>query len=75
MMPIANIMRMRKIFYFNISTDSRVKVARVLNNIVNFAQEHYFHLKIAFESLHPLLLSRKWLFLKTKKKSENYTNS
>ena len=38
MMPIANIMKMRKKSYFNISTDSRVKVVRLLNNIVVIAQ-------------------------------------
>ena len=38
-MPIANIMKMRKMFYFYISTDSRVKIGCFLNNIVVIAQK------------------------------------
>ena len=38
-MPIANIMKMRKMFYFYISMDSRVKIGCFLNNIVVIAQE------------------------------------
>ena len=37
--PIANIMKMRKMFYFYISLDSRVKIDCFLNNIVVIAQE------------------------------------
>ena len=36
---IANIMKMRKMFYFYISIDSRVKIGCFLNNIVVIAQE------------------------------------
>ena len=35
----ANIMKMRKMFYFYISMDSRVKIGCFLNNIVVIAQE------------------------------------
>ena len=38
-MPIANIMEMRKMFYFDISMDSRVKIGCFLNIIVVIAQE------------------------------------
>ena len=38
-MPIANIMKMRKMFYFYISIDSRVKIGCFVNNIVVIAQE------------------------------------
>ena len=38
-MPIATIMKMRKMFYFYISIDSRVKIGCFLNNIVVIAQE------------------------------------
>ena len=38
-MPIANIMKMRKMFYFYISMESRVKIVCFLNNIVVIAQE------------------------------------
>ena len=38
-MPIANIMKMRKSFYFYIFMDSRVKISCFLNNIVVIAQE------------------------------------
>ena len=38
-MPIANIMKMRKMFYFYISMDSRVKLGCFLNKIVVIAQE------------------------------------
>ena len=38
-MPIANIMKMRKMFYFYISMDLRVKIGRFPNNIVLIAQE------------------------------------
>ena len=38
-MPIANIMKMRKMFYFYISMDSRVKLDCFLNNTVVIAQE------------------------------------
>ena len=38
-MPIANIKKMRKMFYFCISIDSRVKIGCFLNNIVVIAQE------------------------------------
>ena len=40
-MPIANIMKMRKMFYmyFYISMDSRVKIDCFLNNIVVIAQK------------------------------------
>ena len=38
-MPIANIMKMRKMFYFYISMDSRVKIGCFLNNIVVIAQK------------------------------------
>ena len=65
MMPIANIMKMRKMFYLYISTYSRVEIVRLLNNIVVIAKKHWFYLKMAFESLHPCLFSRKWRFLKT----------
>ena len=36
-MPIANIMKMRKMFYFYISMDLRVKIGCFLNNIVVIA--------------------------------------
>ena len=38
-MPMANIMKMRKMFYSYISMDSRVKIGCFLNNIVVIAQE------------------------------------
>ena len=38
-MPIANIMKMRKMFYFYISMDSSVKIGCFLNNIVVIAQK------------------------------------
>ena len=38
-MPIANIMKMRKMFYFHISMDSRLKIGCFLNNIVVIAQK------------------------------------
>ena len=33
-MALANIMKMRKMYYLYISTDSRVRIVRLLNNIV-----------------------------------------
>ena len=36
-MAIANIMKMRKMFYFYISMDSRIKIGWFLNNIVVIA--------------------------------------
>ena len=38
-MPIANIMKIRKMFYFYISMDSGVKIGCFLNNIVVIAQK------------------------------------
>ena len=38
-MPIANIMKMRKMFYFYISMYSRLKIGCFLNNIVVIAQK------------------------------------
>ena len=38
-MPIANIMKMRKMFYFYISMDLCVKIRCFLNNIVVIDQE------------------------------------
>ena len=38
-MPLANIMKMKKMFYFYISMDSRVKISCFLNNIVVIAQK------------------------------------
>ena len=38
-MPIANIMKLRKMFYFHISMDLRVKIGCFLNNIVVIAPE------------------------------------
>ena len=38
-MPIANIMNMRKMFYFYISMNSPVKIGCFLNNIVVIAQK------------------------------------
>ena len=38
-MPIANIITMRKMFYFYISMDSRVKISCFLNNTVVIAQK------------------------------------
>ena len=35
-------MKMRKVFYFNISTDSRVKIVYLLNNIAVIAQKSLF---------------------------------
>ena len=39
-MPIANIMKMRKMFYFYMSMESRVKIGCFLNNIVVNAQKN-----------------------------------
>ena len=39
MMSIANIRKMRKMYYLYISTDSRVKIVRLLNNIVVIAKK------------------------------------
>ena len=39
-MPIAIVMKMRKMFYFYISMDSRVKIGCFLNNIVVIAQKN-----------------------------------
>ena len=38
-MPIANIMKTRKMFYLYISIDSRVKIGYFLSNIVVIAQK------------------------------------
>ena len=38
-MPIANIIKMTKIFYFYISMDSRVKIGCFQNNIVVIAKK------------------------------------
>ena len=39
MMPIAKTMKMRKMFYLDISTSSRVKIVCLLNNIVVIAKK------------------------------------
>ena len=39
-MPIANVMKMKKMLYFYISMDSRVKIGCFLNNIVVIAQQN-----------------------------------
>ena len=73
-MPIANIMKMRKMFYLYISMDSRVKLGCFLNNIVVLAQEILVLSEMVFERLHLFLVSRKWPFLKAKN-LKNDTNS
>ena len=67
-------MKMRKMFYFYISMDSRVKIGCFLNNIVAIAQDILVLYENGVERLHLFLVSRKGPFLKTKI-LKNDTNS
>ena len=69
-MPIAtsNVMKMRKMLYFYISMDSRVKIGCFLNNIVVIAQHNISSISkwCLIEPLYIFLVSHKWPFLKAK---------